>query len=115
MISYFEGYTSYLAMVDDYSLYSWVFLCKTKETPVDLVLELIHQFGMQKGGLTRCGEGGELALSENFGKADLTHHYVVDLTGPDTYQQNADVERFKDRLHIVNYYPCTPLWHQVNR
>ena len=58
VISSFDGYTSYLAVVDEYFRYTLVFLCKTKEPPVDLVLKLIHQFGLQKGDLIRCGELG---------------------------------------------------------
>ena len=101
VISSFDGYTSYLAVVDDYSRYTWVFLCKTKEPPVELVLEFLHQFGLSKGGLIRCDEGGELALSDKFRDAALQHHYIVEPTGPDTAQQNAGVERFNDTLAVI--------------
>ena len=74
---------------------------KTKEPPIELVLEFLHQFGLDNGGVLRCDEGGELALSDKFRQAALTHHYVVEPTGPDTAQQNAGVERFNDTLAVV--------------
>jgi hypothetical protein len=33
VIRSFDGYTSYLAVLDDHSRYTWVFLCKTKDPP----------------------------------------------------------------------------------
>ena len=70
----FDGYNSYLAVVDDHSRYMWVLLCKLKESPVDLVLEFLHQFRLPHGGLIRCDEGKELALSKRFREAELHHH-----------------------------------------
>ena len=101
VVKSFYRYSSYLAVVDDYSRYTWVFLCKSKEPPVDLVLEFLHQFGLPKGGLIRCDEGKELALSKRFREACLHHHYVVEPTGPDSAQQNAGVERFNDTLAVI--------------
>jgi hypothetical protein len=101
VINSFDGYSSYLAVVDDYSRYTWVFLCKTKEPPVDLVLEFLHQLDLEIGGVLRYDEGGELALSDKFCKAALTHHYVVETTGPDIAQQNSGVERFNDTLAVI--------------
>ena len=66
VVKSFDGYNSYLAVVDDYSRYTWVFLCKSKEPPVEIVLEFLHQFGLPNGGLIRCDEVKELALSKRF-------------------------------------------------
>ena len=68
---------------------------------MDLVLEFLHQFSLSKGGLIRCDEGGELALSDKFRTAALQHHYIVEPTGPDTAQQNSGVERFNDTLAVI--------------
>jgi hypothetical protein len=36
VITSFDGYNSYLLVVDDYTKYVWVFLCKSKEPPIQV-------------------------------------------------------------------------------
>ncbi len=62
----FDGYNSYLLIVDEISRYVWVFLTESKELPIDLVQAFLAQFGNASGGLIRTYQGGELACSSAF-------------------------------------------------
>ena len=46
----FDGYSSYLLIVDEETKFVWVFLCKTKEPPLDLVHLHLDIFGRKQGG-----------------------------------------------------------------
>jgi hypothetical protein len=61
-----DGFNCYLLVMDEFSHYAWVFLCSSKEPPVEEMLAFLRVFGIAKGGVLRCDQGGELAKSEHF-------------------------------------------------
>jgi hypothetical protein len=61
----YDGYSSYLLIVDESSRRTWVFLTKTKEPPIHIVRAFMKKFGAG-GGLVRTDQGGELARSAAF-------------------------------------------------
>jgi hypothetical protein len=63
VIESYDGYNSYLLIVDDKSAMSWVFLTKSKSPPIKLVCLFLGTFGQDRslGGFIWCDQGGELA------------------------------------------------------
>ena len=85
VIDSWDGYSSYLIIVDEASRYIWVFLTKSKEPPLDTIDTFLDRFGHRNGGSIRSDQGGELARS--FAYSDLLlrkHKYVVEPTGADS-------------------------------
>merc|ERR1711884_958343 len=63
-----DGYTSYLLITDAASRFTWIFLSKTKDPPIQ-VLDLFLQHHGLKGDMAkyvRTDQGGELARSTTF-------------------------------------------------
>lgn len=54
VVESFDGYNSYLLVVDKVSKYSWIFLTKSKEPPIELTKIIINQFAKEEGGSIRC-------------------------------------------------------------
>ena len=105
VVQSFDGYNSYLIIVDEVSRYLWVFLTKSKEPPIGEVTTFLAQFGNADGGIIRTDQGGELARSEEFRKAVLTRQfdveekpYIVESTGADSPSQNGAVEIWNQHL-----------------
>ena len=99
VIDSWDGYSSYLLIVDEASLYIWVFLTKSKEPPLDLIDTFLDCFGHRNGGSIRSDQGGELARL--FAYSDLLlrkHKYVVEPTGTDSPSQNGAVEIYNAKL-----------------
>ena len=57
MVESYDGYSAYLAIVDEASRHLWVFLRKSKEPPLDIVREFLHLHGLASGGVIRCDQG----------------------------------------------------------
>jgi len=49
MFSY-DGFSSYLLIVDEASRYVWVFLTASKSPPIDIIQEFLQQHGHKAGG-----------------------------------------------------------------
>ena len=97
-----DGYSSYLLIVDEASRYIWVFLTKSKEPPLDIIDTFLTRFGHRNGGSVRSDQGGELARS--FAYSDLLlrkHKYVVEPTGADSPSQNGAVEIYNAKLAVL--------------
>ena len=78
VVDLWDGYSSYLLIVDEASQYIWVFLTKTKEPPLDIIDTILDRFGHKNGGSIRSDQGGELARSFAFSDLLLRkYHYVV--------------------------------------
>ena len=102
LVKSFDGFSSYLLVIDEVSRYAWVFLCQSKEPPVDYVSEFLLTHGLKDGGVIRCDQGGELARSNMFREVMLKqHHYKVEPTGADSPSQNGGVERVNDTLAVL--------------
>jgi hypothetical protein len=63
IVESYDGYNSYLLIVDDNSTMSWVFLTKSKSLPIELVRLFLGTFGQDHsfGGFIWCDQVGELA------------------------------------------------------
>jgi hypothetical protein len=62
-------YTSYLLVVDELSKYSWIFLTKSKDPPIELTKLFLKEYAHAEGGkIRRCDQGGELARSAEWRK-----------------------------------------------
>ena len=97
----YDGYSSYLLIVDEASQYIWVFLTSSKDPPIDIVSSFLTQHGHPDGGCIRTDQGGELAQSFAFQDSALRHHkYVVEPTGSDSPSQNGAVEIYHDSFGV---------------
>ena len=72
----YDGYTSYLLIVDEASCYVWVFLTRNKSPPLNIVDEFLKTHGLPDGGFIRTDQGGELAGSQSFLDTCGTNHYI---------------------------------------
>lgn len=53
IVESFDGYTSYLLVVDKTTRYTWLFLTKTKKPPVEIIRIFLDKYGHEDGGLIR--------------------------------------------------------------
>jgi hypothetical protein len=101
VIDSWDGYSSYLLVVDEASRYIWVFLTKSNEPPLDIIDTFLDRFGHVNGGLIRSNQGGELARSFAFSNLLLQKHkYVIEPTGADSPTQNGAVEIYNAKLAV---------------
>jgi hypothetical protein len=90
-----DGFNSYLLIVDELSSYCWVFLCSSKEPPINEISAFLNIFGQDNGGIIRCDQGGELAKSNAFVSTMLKNfNYIVEPMGAESPSQNGGVECF---------------------
>ncbi|KAL9185818.1 hypothetical protein ACHAXT_003595 [Thalassiosira profunda] len=102
IVESFDGFSSYLLIVDEHSRYIWVFLCQSKEPPIAECSAFLKTFGLPAGGTIRCDQGGELARSKEFVTAmQRDHQYSVEPTGADSPSQNGMVENKNRSLAIL--------------
>ena len=101
VVSSYDGYSSYLLVIDEASRCAWVFLTKSKDPPIDIVRAFLTLHGHSDGGCVRTDQGGELASSSAF--CDLLmreFRYFLEPTGADSPSQNGAVEIYNDKLGI---------------
>jgi hypothetical protein len=99
VVESFDGYNSYLLIVDEVSKHSWIFLTKSKEPPVELTQIFMRSFANEDGGFIRCDQGGKIARSSDWRTAMLKEfQYVVEPTGTDSPSQNGQVEWYNDTV-----------------
>jgi hypothetical protein len=97
----YDGFTSYLLIVDEASQFIWVFLTLSKDPLLDLASEFLHQHGHKDGGCVRTDQGGELAWSHASQDMLLRdHHYTLEFTGSDSLSQNGAAEIYNDKFGI---------------
>ena len=101
IVQSYDGFNSYLLVVDEISKHLWVFLTKSKDPPTDLMLMFLSKFGLPQGGILRTDNGGELAGSEHFRTMMAKAHYTVETTGADSPSQNGAVEKWNDTLAVT--------------
>jgi hypothetical protein len=101
VIDSWDGYLSYLLVVNEASWYIWVFLTKSKEPPLDIIDTFLDRFGHMNGGSNRSDQGGELARSFAFSDLLLQKHkYVIESTSADSPSQNGAVEIYNAKLAV---------------
>ncbi len=97
----YDGYLSYLLIIDKASQYIWVFLTTSKEPSLDIIDAFLSRFGHEHGGSICTDQGGELARLLGLSNAVLrTHRYVMEPTGADSPLQNGVVEIYNDKLAV---------------
>jgi hypothetical protein len=97
----YNGFSSYLLIVDETTRYIWVFLTSCKDPPLDIVAEFLQQHGHKDGGCIWTNQGGELAPSLEFQDMLLwDHHYTIELTRSDSPSQNGAVEIYNDKFGV---------------
>ena len=97
VVESFDGYNSYLLIVDEFTKMIWIYLCKSKEPPIDVILAHLDRYGA-KEGFIRVDQGGELAKCKDFVTAMLKCHYVVEPTSSEGASQNKQAEKYNDTL-----------------
>ena len=101
VVSSYDGYSSYLLVIDEVSRCAWVFLTKSKDHPIDIVRAFLTLHGHSDGGCIRTDQGGELASSSAFcGLLVREFRYCLESTGADSPSQNGAVEIYNDKLGI---------------
>ena len=101
VVKSYDGFTSYLLIIDEASRYVWVFLTASKDPPLDIVSEFLHHHGHKEGGCIRTDQGGELARSFAFQDLLLRQfHYTLEPTGADSPSQNGAVETYNDKFAV---------------
>jgi hypothetical protein len=63
----YDGFNSYLLIIDEALRYAWVFLAKSKDPPLDIICVFFSMHGHQDGGCVHTDQGGELVSSSVFG------------------------------------------------
>ena len=66
VVQSFGGYNSYLLIVDEHSRYVCIFLCKSKDPPIEEMSSFLQIGGRKEGGFMRCDQGGKLANCKEF-------------------------------------------------
>lgn len=102
IVESFDGYKSYLIVVDKTTRYAWLFLTKTKKPPVGIIRHFLSKFGHEDGGLIRVDQGGELARSGEWRTLALNDFwYVVEPTSADSPSQNGQAERYNETIATI--------------
>jgi hypothetical protein len=57
----YDGYSSYLFVIDEASRMAWIFLTASKEPPIDIIHAFLTQHGYANGSCTCTDQDGELA------------------------------------------------------
>jgi hypothetical protein len=104
IVDSYDGYSSYLLIVENKSSKTWVFLTKSKAPPLDILRLFLHTFGCNQdlGGYIRCDQGGELARSHALIDMALVEFgYKVEPMGADSLSQNGQAEKWNDVFAIT--------------
>ncbi len=104
IVDSYDGYNSYLLIVDDKLYMTWVFLTKSKSPPLEIIRLFLQTFGRDKnvGGFIRCNQGGELARSHTLVDMALTEFgYKVEPTGADSPSQNGQAENWNNTFAVT--------------
>ena len=82
IVQSFDGYNSYVLVVDEKTKYAWIFLTSSKKPPIETMKIFLKQFGNEDGCVLRVDQGGELARSDKFRTTMLEEfQYAVEPTG----------------------------------
>jgi hypothetical protein len=63
----YDGFNSYLLIINEALHYAWVFLTKSKDPPLDIIRTFLTMYGHRDGGCVCTDQGGESASSSAFG------------------------------------------------
>jgi hypothetical protein len=101
-------------VVDELSKYSWIFLTKSKDPPIELTKLFLKEYAHVDGGKIRCDQGGELPRSAEWRKMVLEEfQYYVEPTRADSPSQNGQVEN--TMVHLGPSYALCFTVHNSQR
>ncbi len=101
VIQSFDGYSSYLLIIDEASHFVWIFLTASKDPPLDIIRVFLTQHGHSEGGSVRTDQGGKLARCSALQDMLLWEfHYVFEPTGADSPSRNGAVEIYNDKFAV---------------
>ena len=94
-ITSIDGKNSYCLIVDRATRYIWVYIGDSKEPPVEAVRMILAKFGAKNAPhrTFRTDRDKGLNLSNAFKAMIVEADFTVELTGPDSSDQNAVAER----------------------
>jgi hypothetical protein len=97
----YDGYSSYLIIVDAATRFIWVFITISKELPLDIVEAFMCCFALSDGGFICTDQGGKLAQSSTL-RDMLLHEFGYDLEpmGADSSSKNGAVKVYNGHLAI---------------
>jgi hypothetical protein len=104
VVDSYNGYSSYLLIVDDKSSMTWIFLTRSKSPPLEIIRLFLRTFGCDQnvGGFIRCNQGRELARLHTLVDMALTEFgYKVEPTGADSPSQNSQAEKWNDTFAVT--------------
>jgi hypothetical protein len=97
----YDGFSSYLLVIDEASQYVWIFLTASKEPPTTIVKAFLAQHCHANGGCVRTDQGGELAKSPKFRDLLLRKcNYTIEPTGANSPSQNWSAEIYNDKFAV---------------
>ena len=89
-----DGYNCYVIVVDRVSRYTWIFLSKNKQPPVETIRRILQKFkSSNKHRTVRTDQGGELGHSTKFAAMVAECGFSLEETGADSSSQNGMAER----------------------
>ena len=107
IVQLYDGYNTYLLIVDGASCRVWVFLMESKTPPTAILRAFLTKFGLAKG-VIRTNQGGKLAWSDKFRSTMMDNFaYTVEPTGADSLSQNGRAEIYNGTLAVK---VCTLLY-----
>jgi len=102
VVESYDGYKTYLLITDAKTRYTWVYLSKTKEPPVDFLRAFLDQYGLDSGyRAVRLDQGGELWRSSDMCTLLQTAKYVMEPTGAGCPHMNGKVERLNGAFGVM--------------
>ncbi len=97
----YDGFSSYLLIVNEATRSIWCFLTKTKEPLLDLLDAFLSCFGRELGGSVCTDQSREQACSDALTNLLLWKHwYVVSPTGANSPTQNEAIEIYNCKLTV---------------
>ena len=89
-----DGYNCYVIVIDRVSRYTWIFLAKNKQPPVETIRRVLNKFkSSNKHRTIRTDQGGELGHSTKFAEMVAECGFTLEETGADASSQNGMAER----------------------
>jgi hypothetical protein len=97
----YDGYSSYLLVIDKASRFAWIFLTASKDPPIDIVRAFLAQHGHVDGSCIHTNQGGKLAKSPNFQDLLLRNfNYTIKPTGADSPSQNGSADIYNNKFAV---------------
>jgi hypothetical protein len=116
VVDSYDGYSSYLLIVDNKSLMTWIFPTRSKSPPLEIIRLFLRTFGRDQnvGGFIRCDQGGKLARSHTLVDMALTEFgYKVEPTSADSPSQNGKAEKWNNTFQLLlGPYSTALHWRQ---